>query len=122
MGPTEPHDQETVWLSLRPITSAAAVGDAVRRGARALRIVALLVAALALIGNYLEYFTIGSRLSLSEIKLGTSIDRAGFADLLITLSFPSALAGMIYGFSFVLTHAAARLDLDIVRATTNDQA
>lgn len=87
-----------------------------------LRIVAFVVAALALTGNYLRYSAIGSRLGLSEIKLGTSIDRASFADLLITVSFPLALAGMIYGFSFVITHAAARLDLDIVRATTNDQA
>ena len=98
-----------------PVLAAVAQGDAVRRGARWLRVIAAVVAVAALVGNALRYFTV-DQLGLADGS-PNPVDANTIGDFLVALSFPLLLATMLHGAAMALTHAAAGLDVDAVRAT-----
>jgi hypothetical protein len=97
------------------VRAAVAQADAVRRGARWLRAIAAVVVVVAVVGSVLETFTI-DQLGLADGK-PNDVDARTIGDALLTVSFPLALAALLYGAALVLTHAAASLDVDAVRAT-----
>ena len=97
------------------VRAAVAQADAVRRGARWLRGIAVVVAIAAVVGNALETFTI-DQLGLADGR-PNDVDARTIGDFLVELSFPLLLAAMLYGSALALTHASASLDVDAVRAT-----
>jgi hypothetical protein len=100
------------------VLAAVVQGDAVRRGARWLRAIAAVVAVSAVVGNALKYFTV-DQLGLADGS-PNAVDATTIGYFLVGLSFPLLLAGMLYGAALLLTHAAAGIDVDGVRA--NDAA
>jgi hypothetical protein len=116
----EPSAIEEAPLWYRPVLTAMAVVDGARRGVRLLQLISLTVAATAVIGNSLEFFQDPTSVGANGFSVATPADRANFGDFLSALSLPLGLAAMIFGFSFVLKNAVARLNLDMVLA--NQQA
>lgn len=86
-----------------------------RRGARWLRVVAAVVAVVAVAGGALQAFTV-DQLGLADGR-PNPVDASTIGDFLLEVTFPLALAALLYGAALVLTHAAAGLDVDAVRVT-----
>ena len=101
------------------VRAAVAQADAVRRGARWLRGIAVVVTIAAVLGNTLQYFTI-DQLGLADGS-PNPVDATTIGDFLVELSFPLLLAAMLYGSALALTHASASLDVDAVRATASTE-
>lgn len=112
----EPLTWEAAPLWYRPVMSARVIVDRARRGAAVLRLLAWLVAALAIIGNALRFVDGDTTAVDGGLSVGVSANRQDFGHFLTAVSFPLALAGVLAGCSFLLRSSAARLDLAIVLA------
>ena len=108
-------EEAPLWY--QPVLTAMTVVDGARRGVRLLQLVSLTIAAFAIVGNSLQYFQDPTSVGANGISVATSADRANFGDFLSALSIPLGFAAMIFGFSFVLKNAVARLNLDVVLAS-----
>lgn len=84
-----------------------------------LRIVAGVVVASTVIGNYLRYFDEETRAVDGGLDVSVDADQSAITQFFSSVSFPLAIAGVVLGLSYVVKHSVSRLDLDLVRAHEN---
>ena len=84
-----------------------------------LRVIAAIVVAATVIGNFLISFGRNDDESLFD---DSTTDRFTVGQFLGSVATPLAIAGIVFGMSFLLAVAAARLDLDIVLADEQETA
>jgi len=95
------------------------VADSARTGVIVLRVIAAVVVAATVIGNFLITF---GRNDDGSSLFEDSTDRFTVGQFLGGVATPLAIAGIVFGMSFMLAVAAARLDLDIVLADEQETA
>jgi hypothetical protein len=83
-------------------------GDRVRRGARTLRGVALLLALMAVVGQTLTTYWVDDAQGFDPYGTGA----AKFGQYLASLTWPLGIAALVLAASCFLTAYAARLDLE----------
>ena len=96
------------------------VADSARTGVIVLRVIAAVVVAATVIGNFL--ITFGRNDDGSSLFDDSTTDRFTVGQFLGSVATPLAIAGIVFGMSFMLAVAAARLDLDIVLADEQETA
>ncbi|MFZ4718578.1 MAG: hypothetical protein ACOYMR_04090 [Ilumatobacteraceae bacterium] len=115
-GPGEKPAKFTPWE--RRLVSAIEVADAARVGVVILRVVAAVSAAAAILGLVLLIFF--QNAADSPLGSGGLGGRQQWGQFLQSVATPLAFAGIVFGLSYVVQIAAARLDVDIVMADADE--
>lgn len=115
-GPGDEPAKFTPWE--RRLISAIEVADAAKVGVVILRVVAALCAAAAIVGlALLLFFQNADDSPFGSSSLG---GRQQWGQFLQSVATPLAFAGIVFGLSYVVQIAAARLDVDIVMADADE--
>ena len=94
------------------------IAESARRGVLALRVIAAVVAAATVIGNFLYIFAGdngGGNFGFSNLT-----QRFQVGQFLASVATPLAFAGLVFGLSYLVEINSARLDLDIVLDDTEE--
>lgn len=95
----------------RRVVAAMDVASGARTGVLALRVVALVVALFAVVGNAFSYFA--DQQSQGR-TYSVTVTRQLFGTFLASIANPLAFAGVVFALSYIVQISAARLDLEIV--------
>lgn len=107
----------TTWD--RRVVSAYEVVYAARRGVVVLRVIAVVVALLTILGSALYYFSDSDD---GGFLVENSVDRQTIGQFLLSIVVPLSFAAMVLSLSYLVQISAARLDVDIVVADDDQTA
>ena len=102
----------------RRVVRSLEIAESARRGVLALRVIAAVVAAATVIGNFLYIFAGdngGGNFGFSNLT-----QRFQLGQFLAGVATPLAFAGLVFGLSYLVEINSARLDLDIVLDDTEE--